>query len=114
MDVNNIITNKVDISQTRASAVKSTEHIFTENAKSEKDIQLSKENIDNIINTLNTTATSVNQRVSFAFSDKTNRVILKFIDGDTNEVIREIPPKDMIRLLERMHDLIGVFVDESR
>ncbi|MBN2401758.1 MAG: flagellar protein FlaG, partial [Spirochaetes bacterium] len=67
-----------------------------------------------VIDTLNSAAKSVNQRVSFSFNEKTDRVIIKFIDGDTNEVLREIPPKEMIRLLERMHELIGMVVDESR
>jgi flagellar protein FlaG len=115
MDVNNIITNKFEnITQTRSANIKNAEHVLNESVIPESDIPLTKEYIDNSIDALNSAAKSVNQRVSFAFDDKTNRVILKFIDGDTNEVIREIPPKEMIRLLERMHDLIGMFVDESR
>jgi flagellar protein FlaG len=115
MDVNNIIANKIDsISQSRSANTKSTEQVFTESAGPKKDVKVTRENVENIVDTLNSAAKSVNQRVSFSFNDKTDRVILRFIDGDTNEVIREIPPKEMIKLLERMHDLIGMFVDESR
>jgi flagellar protein FlaG len=116
MDINNIIANKMDnISSSRIASVKTqTEYTSSENAKPERDIQVTKENIDNIVNTLNSAAKSVNQRVSFSFDEKTDRVIIKFINGDTNEVLREIPPKEMIRLLERMHELIGMVFDESR
>ncbi len=115
MDVNNIIANKIDsISKSRNAGVKNVEHVFTESAKPERDLQLTKENIDNLVDTLNSAAKTVNERVSFSFHDKTNRVIIKFINGDTNEVIREIPPKEMIKLLEHMHELIGMFVDETR
>jgi len=116
MDINNIIANKVDnISQSRSSNIKTqTEYVLPEKIGPERDAKLTKENIDNIIDTLNSAAKSVNQRVSFSFNEKTDRVIIKFIDGDTNEVLREIPPKEMIRLLERMHELIGMVVDESR
>ncbi|MFH0976092.1 MAG: flagellar protein FlaG [Spirochaetota bacterium] len=116
MDINNVIANKIDnISQSRIGNVKNqTEHISSENVKLGRDLKLTKENTDNLIDTLNSAAKSVNQRVSFSFSDKTNRVIMKFLDGDTNEVVREIPQKEMIRLLEHMHELIGMFVDESR
>jgi flagellar protein FlaG len=117
MDVNNIIANKIDssISQSRIAGVKSqTEYTSSENAKSERDIKLTKENINNVIDTLNSAAKSVDRRVNFSFNEKTNRVIIKFINGETNEVIREIPPKEMIKLLERMNDFIGMFVDESR
>jgi flagellar protein FlaG len=116
MDINNIIANKVDnISQTRIANVKTqTEYVSSGAEKPLKDVKMTEENINNIIDTLNSAAKSVNQRVSFSFSEKTNRVILKFINSDTEEVLREIPPKEMIRLLERMHELIGMFVDESR
>jgi flagellar protein FlaG len=116
MDINNIIANKLDsISQSRIATVKTqTEYTSSENAKPERDIQVTKENLNNIVDTLNSAAKSLNQRVSFSFDEKTDRVIIKFINGDTNEVLREIPPKEMIRLLERMHELIGMVVDESR
>lgn len=116
MDVNNITAVKLEsISQTKSTAVKSQpEKVLSESSIPANDIKLTKENIDSIIDSLNSAAKSVNQKVSFSFHDKTNRVILRFIDGNTNEVIREIPPKEMLRLLERMHELIGMVVDESR
>ncbi len=117
MDVNNIINSKIDnISQSRISNTKNQgKAVSTEESKSEKDkVKLTPENINNLVDTLNSAAKSVNERVQFSFHDKTNRVVLRFINSDTNEVIREIPPKEMLRLLERMHELIGMFVDESR
>ena len=114
MDVNNIITNRVDISQSRIAKGKTVEHTGPEKANLERNIKLTKDNIDNLVDTLNSAAKSINERVSFSFHEKTNRVIMKFSNSETNEVIREIPPKEMIKLLEHMHDLIGMFVDESR
>lgn len=75
---------------------------------------LSKDNVKNIVDTLNSAAKSLNQRVSFSIHEKTNRIIMRFQDANTNEVIREIPPREMIRLLERINEMIGMFVDESR
>lgn len=75
---------------------------------------LSRENINDIVDTLNSAAKSVHKRVSFSVHEKTNRVIMKVENADTNEVIREIPAREMIRLLEHIHDLLGTFIDESR
>ena len=115
MDVNSIISSKIDsIAQSKIARVKNSENIASERINSGNDIKLTKNNIDNLVDTLNLAAKTVNERVSFRFHEKTNRVIMKFTDSKTNEVIREIPPKEMIRLLEHMHELIGMFVDESR
>jgi flagellar protein FlaG len=77
-------------------------------------IRLTGENADAVIDTLNSAARSINKRVSFSYHEKTNRVIMRVTDTVTNEIIREIPPKEMIRLLEHIHEMIGMFVDESR
>lgn len=115
MDVNNIISSKIDsIAQSKMARVKNADNVTSGSVNSEKSIKLTKDNVDNLVDTLNSAAKSVNEHVSFSFHEKTNRVIMKFTNNETNEVIREIPPKEMIRLLEHMHDLIGMFVDESR
>jgi flagellar protein FlaG len=56
----------------------------------------------------------VNKRIEFSYHDKINRVIMKVMDTQSNEIISEIPAKEMIRLLEHIHELIGMFVDEAR
>ncbi len=66
------------------------------------------------VDTLNSVLKSLDKTISFSFHEKTQRVIMKVQDPTTRETIREIPPKEMIRLLEHMHELVGVFVDESR
>lgn len=40
-----------------------------------------------------------------------SKVIIKVIDRNTNEVIRQIPSEDMMTLLKRMKDLQGLLFD---
>ncbi len=56
----------------------------------------------------------LNEKVQFSFDEKNNRVIIRVMDRDTNEVISEIPGKYSIRLLEHFREYIGLFIDESR
>ncbi len=63
---------------------------------------------------LNKSIETMNERVSFSYHEGTNRVIMKVINPDTQEVIREVPAKNVIRLLEHIQEYIGMFVDESR
>ena len=63
---------------------------------------------------LNMLSRNFNERVQFSIDNKTNKVVIKVMDRDTNEVISEIPGKYSIRLLEHIRENLGNFVDESR
>lgn len=76
--------------------------------------EISEINIHDLAETLNSAAKSINRRMAFSVNEKTNRVIIKVINTENNEVIREIPAKEMIRVYEHIHDMIGMFVDEAR
>ena len=53
-------------------------------------------------------------RCEYSYHKKTNRVSIKVIDRDTDEVIREIPPEKSLDLLQKMWELAGMLVDEKR
>ena len=72
------------------------------------------EDIKMAVSELNKLAGSFNEKVRFDLDDKTNRIIIKLINRDTNEVVSEIPSKYSIRLFEHFQEYMGLFVDESR
>jgi len=72
------------------------------------------EDIKMAVSELNKLAGNFNEKVRFDLDDKTNRIIIKLINRDTNEVVSEIPSKYSIRLLEHFQEYMGLFVDESR
>jgi len=63
---------------------------------------------------LNSATKSMDRKITFAVDNDTHRIVMKVQDSRTNETVREIPPRELIRLLKHMHDFIGMFVDESR
>jgi len=67
-----------------------------------------------VVEKLNESVEKFNGRLSFQYHEKTHRVIMKVIDPSTEEIVREIPAKDAIRLLEHIQDYLGMLVDESR
>ena len=50
----------------------------------------------------------------FVYHEETNRVSIKVMDDDTNEVIREIPSEEALELVQRMWEMAGILVDERR
>lgn len=47
------------------------------------------------------------QELSFSVHEKTGTVVVKVIDRESKEVIRQIPAEEMLRLAERMQELEG-------
>ena len=53
-------------------------------------------------------------RCEYSYHKKTNRVSIKVINSDTNEVVREIPPEKSLDMLQKMWEMAGILVDEKR
>lgn len=49
----------------------------------------------------------------FGFDEVTNRVTIKIIDKETDEVIRELPPEKTLRMIAKAWELAGILVDEK-
>jgi len=51
--------------------------------------------------------------LSFRFEKELNRVVVKVIDPETGEALREIPPESVIEALKQLKKAPGTFVDEE-
>ncbi len=81
-----------------------------DNDQKEKKIAQLKSAIDAANNKLKFTRT----KCEFKYYDDVNRVAIKVIDRETDEVIREIPPEETIELVQKLWELAGIIVDEKR
>ena len=54
-----------------------------------------------------------NTAILFSIDEDTGDTIIRIIDRETNEVIREIPPSEMLRLAARLTEIIGLLIDET-
>lgn len=50
----------------------------------------------------------------FGFHDQTNRVMIKIIDKETKEVLKEYPPEKTLDMIAKVWELAGILVDEKR
>lgn len=53
--------------------------------------------------------------IDFEYSvDKaTNREVVKVIDKDTKEVLRQYPPEEILNMLQKMYEMLGVLIDKK-
>ena len=54
------------------------------------------------------------RRFVYSVHEKTNEIMIKVIDENTKEVIREIPPKKILDMVANMLEMAGLLVDERR
>jgi len=70
--------------------------------------------IKNAIERANRAISGYNRRFEYSVHEKTNEIMIKVIDNDTNEVIREIPPEKILDLIAGLMEIAGLIVDERR
>lgn len=53
-------------------------------------------------------------RFEFSIHEKTKQIMVKVIDEESNEIIRQIPPEKILDMIAGIWDVAGLFVDEKR
>ena len=56
---------------------------------------------------------SLNRKIDYSIQQESNEIIIKVLDGETGEVIREIPQQDFVRLVDRPPDIKKNILDET-
>ena len=80
------------------------------NKKSKEEI---KKELQKITEELNRAMNPLNTDIKFHFNDKIDELTVKVIDKKTHEVIREFPPKEALKLMEKMRELVGMLFDKK-
>lgn len=77
------------------------------------------ESLDRAVDIANKAMEISGYNLQFRIHKESGRVQVKVVDAETQEVIREIPPEQMLRLsasimemLENFHKMVGLMVDE--
>lgn len=55
-----------------------------------------------------------NTRAEFSVHPKTKDIMIKIIDTETNEILKEFPPEKILDMIAKIWELAGLFVDERR
>ena len=87
----------------------------------EADVQLKQpideKALDNITQELNKLMSKINANLHFNYHQEAGVMSVRLVDKETNEVIKELPPEEMVKNMVKskiwMDAFIGTFVDES-
>jgi len=78
-----------------------------------RDVEVSKEDIDEAVSHLKEYVQSMQRDMDFSVDDKTGRFVVKVIDSQTKEVIRQIPSEEMLAISRHLADSLEE-QDDSR
>jgi flagellar protein FlaG len=70
--------------------------------------------IRNAIENANKKLKFTRTKCELTYHEDINRVAIKVIDKETEEVIREIPPEETLELVKKLWEMAGIIIDEKR
>ncbi|MCA9766044.1 MAG: flagellar protein FlaG [Carnobacterium sp.] len=78
-----------------------------------KEVVFSKEELQIKVDEINEYVLGFNAQFSFKVHEGTGRTLVRMIDTQTHDVIKEIPPEKMLDLVANIWDLMGIIVDRK-
>jgi uncharacterized FlaG/YvyC family protein len=69
--------------------------------------------LDMTIDRVNERLNGADRQFCYSVHEKTGQYLIRVIDTNTNEVIREIPPEKNLDAVAKMWELAGLFVDKT-
>lgn len=104
-------SEKVSADEVKKQRVNNTEQ--PSQVKKEDGKEQLKASHDSIIDELNKDLSFLNTRVAFSIDEKTNKTIVKIINNSNNDVIKQLPPEYLLKVSQRITELIGLVVDKK-
>lgn len=66
------------------------------------------------IEEMNRKINNTNEEAVFGVHEDTNRIMIKIVDKDTKEIIKEFPPEKTLDMIAKVWEMAGLLVDEKR
>lgn len=77
-----------------------------------KQEELDRETVEKAVDGINGAIEHINRGLRFSVHEDTQRLMVKVVDVLTDEVIKELPPEDVLDTAARIKEAIGLLIDE--
>ena len=75
---------------------------------------MDREQMEEVKDKINEALAPINIALNYEMKDEIEKVVVEVRNRDTEELIRKIPPEEMLRMAKRMEEMVGVLVDDWR
>ncbi len=69
--------------------------------------------VEDMVDEVNKVLHYINERLQFSVHETTKRIMVKVVDRETDEVLREIPPEKLLDLVGKLQEIVGLLVDQK-
>jgi len=112
------VQNYDNLNQNNDNNIKKSNDINVQNKElKDQDEKVHKEELkkklQKIVEDLNKSLNPLNDSLKFKFDDKVDILTVKVVDTKSDKVVREFPPKEALRLMEKMREVVGMLFDEK-
>ena len=66
------------------------------------------ENLEEMVSGLNELVHELHRELQFSLDDESGEVVIKVIDRETDTVVRQLPPEEVLKLRKRLQEAAGV------
>ncbi len=84
-----------------------------ENTGDKQAAAIDKESVSSAVANINDYMQKVDRKLNFSMNEALGKIVIEVKDAETDEVIRSIPPKEIIEFAERLSESGGLLVKEQ-
>ncbi|WP_417448383.1 flagellar protein FlaG [Idiomarina abyssalis] len=74
---------------------------------------LTRDKLDDAVSKMNELMQSTNRSLQFSVDDSSERVVIKVMDLDTEEIVRQIPTEETLKFSEFLEGMVGLIFDQK-
>jgi len=74
--------------------------------------EIPKEKLKDAVQIANDFLKMVDVRFEYRVDEKTQKEVVEVFDQETGEKIKQFPPEEILNMLEKMYDMLGILVDD--
>ncbi|WP_027339038.1 flagellar protein FlaG [Halonatronum saccharophilum] len=75
--------------------------------------EIEKDSLEEGVEALNETVQSFHKNLSFQLHEDSERMMVKLMDIKSDEVLKEFPPEEILDMLGRIRQAVGLIIDEK-
>ncbi len=108
------VQNQKQENYSQEHKVEINNNVIGQKAKNYESISIAEKTVIEAIERANKKLSGVMAEFEFSIHEKTKQISVKVLNKETKEVIREIPPEQVLDLVAHLWEMAGIIVDEKR